>query len=89
MLPFARWTKRVNRHTKTPVNAIWVLVIISTLVGLLMFASPIAIYATFSIGGVSQYVAFGLPITLRLFAGDRFKPGKFLDPDVPEQQQKN
>lgn len=46
------------------------------LLGLLMFASPVAIGAVFSIGAIAQYIAFIIPIALRLFVvGDKFRPG--------------
>lgn len=49
----------------------------SALLGLLMFASPVAIGAVFSIGAIAQYVAFTLPIALKLLDtnNQRFKPG--------------
>ncbi|CZR56471.1 probable UGA4 GABA permease-also involved in delta-aminolevulinate transport [Phialocephala subalpina] len=75
-LPFSRYLKRVNTYTKTPVNAVWFIVLIASLVGLLIFASPVAIGAVFSIAAIAQYVAFGLPICLKLFVvGDKFRPG--------------
>ncbi len=41
-----------------------------------MFASPVAIGAVFSIGAIAQYMAFIIPIALKLFVvGDRFRPG--------------
>ncbi|KAH8654070.1 amino acid transporter-like protein [Tricladium varicosporioides] len=75
-LPFSRWLKIVNKHTKTPANAIWAVIFIGALLGLLMFASPAAIGAVFSMGAIGQYVAFTTPIALKLFvAGDKFRPG--------------
>ncbi|KAK0258723.1 hypothetical protein B0A54_15314 [Friedmanniomyces endolithicus] len=50
-LPGSRWWKKVNNYTKTPVNALWFDLAINALLGLLMFASPVAIGAVFSIGG--------------------------------------
>lgn len=46
------------------------------LLGLLVFAGPVAITAVFSIGAIAQYVAFTFPIFLKLVAGDKFRPGK-------------
>ena len=76
-LPGSRWWKKVNRHTKTPVNAVWFVVTIGALLGLLMFASPVAIGAVFSIGAIAQYVAFTFPVALKLFcARGKFRPGE-------------
>jgi amino acid transporter len=76
VLPGSRWWKIVNKRTYTPVNAVWFVLSIAALLGLLMFAGPIAIGAVFSIGAIGQYVAFTTPIALKLFvAGDKFRPG--------------
>jgi amino acid transporter len=86
-IPFSRWLKLVNKRTKSPVNAVWFCQFIGALLGLLMFASPVAIGAVFSIGAIAQYIAFVTPIALKLFvAGDRFRPGKslFTKPVMPQ-----
>lgn len=76
-LPGSRWLKKVNRVTKTPVNAVWFVLALAALLGLLMFASPIAMGAVFSIGAIAQYIAFIFPIALKLFVvGDKFRPGE-------------
>ena len=49
-LPGSRLWSKVDKRTKTPVNATWGVLMISALLGLLMFASPVAIGAVFSIG---------------------------------------
>ncbi|KAK4896022.1 hypothetical protein LTR27_005878 [Elasticomyces elasticus] len=75
-LPGSKWWKQVNPYTKTPVNALWFDLAINALLGLLMFASPVAIGAVFSIGAIAQYVAFTIPIALRLTAAkNQFRPG--------------
>jgi amino acid transporter len=75
-LPGSRWLKIVNNTTKTPVNAVWFVITVGALLGLLMFASPVAIGAVFSIGAIAQYVAFIFPVALKLFVvGDKFRPG--------------
>ncbi|KAK4546902.1 hypothetical protein LTR36_001634 [Oleoguttula mirabilis] len=51
-LPGSKWWKQVNKHTHTPVNALWFDLAINALLGLLMFASPVAIGAVFSIGAI-------------------------------------
>ncbi|KAM3077222.1 hypothetical protein ACMFMF_005131 [Clarireedia jacksonii] len=75
-LPGSRWLKQVNSYTKTPVYAVWFVLTIGALLGLLMFASPVAIGAVFSIGAIAQYIAFVFPVALKLFAArDKFRPG--------------
>jgi hypothetical protein len=62
---------------RTPVNALWFDLSINALLGLLMFASPVAIGAVFSIGAIAQYIAFTIPIALRLTAAaNKFRPGE-------------
>lgn len=53
-LPGSKVWSHVDRRTKTPVNATWGLMLISALLGLLMFAGPVVIAAVFSIGGSSS-----------------------------------
>ncbi|KZO95119.1 amino acid transporter [Calocera viscosa TUFC12733] len=75
-LPGSRLWAKVNPYTRTPVNGVWFVVGIAALLGLLAFASPAAIGAIFAIGAVAQYVAFIVPIFLRVFVvGNRFRPG--------------
>ena len=75
-IPGSRWWSKVNPRTKTPVNSVWFVLTIAALLGLLMFASPVAIGAVFSIGAIGQYIAFVTPLGLKLFfARDKFRPG--------------
>ncbi|KAI1843722.1 hypothetical protein JX266_010168 [Neoarthrinium moseri] len=67
--------KRVNRHTRTPVNAVWFNALIGILLNLLIFGG-VAIGAIFSIGAIASYVAFTTPILVKLiFVGKKFRPG--------------
>ena len=75
-LPGSRWWSKVHPKTKTPVNATWGVLGVGALLGLLMFASPVAIGAVFSIGAIAQYTAFTTPVALKLFFDHgRFRPG--------------
>ncbi|KAL6245272.1 hypothetical protein RBB50_008047 [Rhinocladiella similis] len=72
----SRWWKQVHPKTRTPVYATWGVLGVSALLGLLMFASPVAIGAVFSLGAIAQYTAFTTPAALKLFFDNgRFKPG--------------
>ena len=74
--PLSSFWARVNPHTKTPVNAVWLNTLIGCLLVLLLFAGDSAISAIFSIGAIGAFVAFTIPITIRtFFVGDRFRPG--------------
>lgn len=74
--PLSRYWKKVNRTTQTPVNAVIINGIIGLLMVLLIFGGPLTVGALFSIGAIAQYIAFTIPIFIRLFfVGNRFRPG--------------
>jgi amino acid transporter len=76
--PLSRVWKVVNKHTKTPVNAVWLNCAVGISMTLLMFAGPVAIGAIFSIGACAAFVAFTIPIFLRVFfVGNKFRRGPF------------
>ncbi|KAF2965581.1 hypothetical protein GQX73_g7991 [Xylaria multiplex] len=57
--------KRVNRHTLTPVNAVWFNTSIGILLLLLIFGGA-AIDAIFSIGAIAAFIAFSIPIFIKI-----------------------
>ncbi|KAL8699543.1 MAG: hypothetical protein Q9201_005945 [Fulgogasparrea decipioides] len=74
--PLSAITKRVNRHTHTPVNAVWFNTVIGIAMTILIFGGELAAGALFSIGAVAAFVAFTVPIFIRVFfVGNRFRPG--------------
>jgi len=74
--PFSNVWKRVNKRTQTPVNAVIANTVIGILLLLLIFGGSLTVAALFSIGAIAQYIAFTIPIFIRLFlVGNRFKPG--------------
>ena len=75
-LPFSSIVKKVNPYTQTPVNAVIVNTALGILMCLLILAGDVAIGALFSIGGIAQFIAFSIPITIRVFfVGNRFRRG--------------
>ena len=74
--PLHRIWATVNKRTDTPVNAVWFNTTIGCLLLLLIFAGDIAIGAIFSVGAISSYIAFTIPIGMKVFfSNERFKPG--------------
>ncbi|KAK6331966.1 hypothetical protein TWF718_002503 [Orbilia javanica] len=74
--PLSTYWKKVHPLTKTPVNAVWFNCVIGILLLLLIFAGDIAIGAIFSVGAIAAFVAFTIPIFIRVFfVGDRFRRG--------------
>jgi len=74
--PFSNLWKTVNKHTRTPVNAVWANTCLGILMLLLIFGGSISIGALFSVGAIDAEVAFCTPIFIRVFfVGNRFRPG--------------
>ncbi|KAF2788419.1 amino acid transporter [Melanomma pulvis-pyrius CBS 109.77] len=74
--PLSKYWKVVNKTTQTPVNAVWFNCVIGILLLLLIFGGSIAVGALFSIGAIAAFVAFTLPIFIRVFfVGNRFRAG--------------
>ncbi|KAA1473607.1 hypothetical protein DENSPDRAFT_872903, partial [Dentipellis sp. KUC8613] len=75
--PFSRFLRRVNPRTHTPLYAVWAIVLVAVLLGLLAFAGPDAINAIFSLGVVAQFIAYTVPIAARYLGKNEFKKGPF------------
>ncbi|KAL4927601.1 amino acid permease [Aspergillus undulatus] len=74
--PLSEYWKKVNTTTDTPVNAVILNAVLGILMCLLLFAGDVAIGALFSIGAIAQFVAFAIPIAIRVFfVGNRFRKG--------------
>jgi len=76
-LPGSRYWKRMNPYTQTPVNAVWFVVVISGICGVLGFSTT----AFLSLAGaavIGLYTSYAAPIFLRITYGrDRLSPGPF------------
>lgn len=73
--PFSKYWAMVNKHTQTPVNAVWMNWFIGILLLLLMFGG-VAIDAIFSVGAIGSFISFTIPTLLRItYARSFFKPG--------------
>ncbi|THH18199.1 hypothetical protein EW146_g2734 [Bondarzewia mesenterica] len=76
-LPGSRWWKQVNRYTQTPVNAVWLVMVFSGILGVLGFSAT----ALSSLAGASViglYTSYATPIFLRVTSGrNRLVPGPF------------
>ncbi|KAJ5776851.1 amino-acid permease [Penicillium odoratum] len=74
--PLSKYWKMVNKTTQTPVNAVVLNTVLGCLMCLLVLAGTTAIGALFSIGAIAQFVAFIIPIFIRVFfVGNRFRKG--------------
>lgn len=74
--PMSDVWKRVNTTTQTPVNAVWLNTAIGIALLFLIFGGSVTIGAIFSVGAIAAFVAFTIPIFIRVFCvGDRFRKG--------------
>ena len=74
--PASFWIKRVNKHTRTPVNAVWFNTTMGILMVLLIFGGTVTVGALFSIGAIAAFVSFTIPVFIRVFlVGNRFRAG--------------
>ena len=76
LFPLSRYWKLVNKTTQTPVNAVWINMLLGQLLLLLMFAGDVAIGAIFSVGGIAGFVSFTVPTALKITVAHKtFRPG--------------
>jgi amino acid transporter len=74
-VPFSRTWRKVSKN-RVPVNAVIAIVVLSWALMLpTLLNGAIGYLVGTSIAVIGLYIAFGLPILLRLLAGDRFEPG--------------
>lgn len=66
---------RINKRTGTPTNSIWLAAVGAFLLGLPYLWSPVAYGAVTSIAVIGLYIAYVIPVLLRLRAGSAFRPG--------------
>ncbi|OBA21166.1 amino acid transporter [Metschnikowia bicuspidata var. bicuspidata NRRL YB-4993] len=76
LFPFSNVWSKVYAPTKTPVNAVIMNLVLGQLLLLLMFGGETAIWAIFSVGGISSFISFTMPTLLKItYAQDTFQPG--------------
>ncbi|KAF8553643.1 amino acid transporter [Imleria badia] len=76
-LPLSSILYRMNGFTGTPVNTVWFVAAIATLLGLLSLTGAQAINAVFALSVTGLYVAYSIPIAARFIFKNNFKPGPF------------
>jgi amino acid permease (GABA permease) len=74
-VPGSRFWHRINHRTRTPTNSIWLAAVGAFILGLPYLWNSAAYFAVTSIAVIGLYIAYGIPILLRLRAGDRFQRG--------------
>ncbi|AZQ33388.1 amino acid permease [Streptomyces cyaneochromogenes] len=74
-MPGSRWWHSVSPRTRTPVKAVWLAVACSLALVLPGWWSHTAFTAIVSVNVVGLFLAYAVPILLRLRLGDDFQPG--------------
>jgi len=74
-LPASAFWHRINKRTRTPTNSIWLATVGAFLLGLPYLYNITAYAAVTSIAVIGLYIAYVLPVFLRLRAGAAFRPG--------------
>ncbi|KAJ3570651.1 hypothetical protein NP233_g4259 [Leucocoprinus birnbaumii] len=76
-LPGSRWWKQIHPVTRTPVYAVWLVLAVSAVLGVIVWSDT----ALSSLAGatvVGLYTSYAVPILLRITSGHKnFKPGPF------------
>ncbi|KAI6035022.1 hypothetical protein F5J12DRAFT_710180 [Pisolithus orientalis] len=76
-LPFSSILSYVNKSTSTPIIAVWFVIILATLLGLLAFAGMQAIDAIFPLAINAVYITYSITITAHWLGDNDFKHGPF------------
>ena len=74
-LPGSAFWHKINHRTRTPTNSIWLAAVGAFILGVPYLWSSTAYAAVTSIATIGLYIAYGIPILLRLRLGDRFQRG--------------
>jgi amino acid transporter len=76
-VPGHKWWHSINKRTRTPTNAIWLAAVLAWLLLVPAYwkGSIVAYYAVTAIGVIGLYIAYVIPVFLRLRAKSAFKPG--------------
>ncbi|MGA8016424.1 MAG: amino acid permease [Candidatus Dormiibacterota bacterium] len=74
-VPGHRWWSKINKRSRTPTNSIWLATVGAFILFLPYLWNPLAYDAVISIAVIGLYIAYGIPILLRLRAGKSFQRG--------------
>ena len=74
-VPGSQFWHKINPRTRTPTNSIWFAAVGAFILGVPYLWSPVAYAAVTSVATIGLYIAYGIPIFLRLRAGSSFQRG--------------
>ncbi|KAI9312378.1 amino acid/polyamine transporter I [Dichotomocladium elegans] len=77
-MPFSKYLSRINKHTKTPIYAVWANILFAVVIGILSIINSTAFNAIVSVNTIASSLAYLVPIALRMtIARKKFKRGPF------------
>jgi amino acid transporter len=74
-IPGSNFWHRINPRTRTPTRAVWFAVVGAFILAVPYLKSAVAYAAVTSIAAIGLYVAYVIPVFLRVLKGKRFEPG--------------
>ena len=74
-VPGSQFWHKINPRTRTPTNSIWFAAVGAFILGVPYLWSPVAYAAITSVAVIGLYIAYAIPIFLRLLAGSKFQRG--------------
>ncbi|HWC80096.1 MAG TPA: amino acid permease [Pseudonocardiaceae bacterium] len=74
-IPGSKFWHKINKRTRTPTNSVWLAVVGAFILALPYLWSSTAYAAVTSIATVGLYVAYVIPVFLRVLKGNRFERG--------------
>ncbi|KAI8384321.1 amino acid/polyamine transporter I [Radiomyces spectabilis] len=74
-MPGSRWWHLIDKKRQTPLNAVWLSVIVASLLGLLSVGNATAFSAITSIATIGSYLSYGMPIITKLLNEKQFVRG--------------
>ncbi|EMD31996.1 hypothetical protein CERSUDRAFT_88605 [Gelatoporia subvermispora B] len=75
--PFSSYLYHMHPRLHIPVRCVWACAFIALILALLALGGTAASSAIFSIGIAAQYTAYIIPISSKLFGGEKWIPGPF------------
>ncbi|EMD31992.1 hypothetical protein CERSUDRAFT_162457 [Gelatoporia subvermispora B] len=76
-LPFSSILYHMHSRVHTPVRCVWACALIALILGLLALGGTAASSAIFSLSVSAQFIAYIVPISSKLFGGEKWIPGPF------------
>ncbi len=74
-IPGSDFWHKINKRSRTPTNSIWLAAVAALILGLPYLYSPVAYGAITSIAVIGLYIAYAIPVYLRLRQGESFQRG--------------